>query len=116
MRMNFWAMNRFRGLVGCLVVVMSILGFSILCGCRDLPTIIPDLARPSAVSMNIEGAGGPLSAQQSNIILERLRRDGKDLDVLGRHLALEEGIVGRPLSIGNQVTLLQDGPATYRAM
>ncbi|MEO6291652.1 MAG: phospholipase D-like domain-containing protein [Burkholderiaceae bacterium] len=66
--------------------------------------------------MAIEGARGPLSAQQSKIILEGLRRNGKDLDVLGRHLALEEAIVGTPLSTGNQVTLLQDGPATYRAM
>jgi cardiolipin synthase len=66
--------------------------------------------------MAIAGARGPLSAQQSKTILEGLRRNGKDLDVLDRHLAMEEAIVGSPLNIGNQITLLQDGPATYQAM
>ena len=66
--------------------------------------------------MVMEGARGPLSAQQSKVILERLRRNGKDLAILDRHLALEEAIVGTPLSTGNHVTLLQDGPTTYQAM
>ncbi|MEO7644125.1 MAG: phospholipase D-like domain-containing protein [Burkholderiaceae bacterium] len=116
MYMKFSDISRSRSLIGCLAVMLSAVGFSVLCGCNSLPMIIPDLARPAAASMAIEGARGPLSAQQSKIILEGLRRNGKDLDVLGRHLALEEAIVGTPLSTGNQVTLLQDGPATYRAM
>lgn len=66
--------------------------------------------------MVMKGARGPLSAQQSKVILERLRRNGKDLAILDRHLALEEAIVGTPLSTGNHVTLLQDGPTTYQAM
>jgi cardiolipin synthase A/B len=97
-------------------VLLLLAGLGCLHGCSSLPTIVPDLARPAISSMAVEGVRGPLSAQQSRIILERLRRDGKDLDVLDRHLALEEAVVGRPLSIGNQVTLLEDGPTTYQAM
>lgn len=32
------------------------------------------------------------------------------------HLAVEEAIVGSPLTAGNKVELLQDGPTTYKAM
>ena len=37
-------------------------------------------------------------------------------DVLTRHLEVEEAIAGQPLTGGNQVRLLQNGPATYQAM
>ena len=85
-----------------------------LAACGSLPTIVPDLAlRPP---VRLEGARGPLSAAQSRAILERLARSGPDTDIFSRHLALEEAIVGSPLTTGNHVRLLQDGPATYRAM
>jgi cardiolipin synthase A/B len=87
-----------------------------LAGCSTLPTIVPDLARRSAPPVQLEGARGPLSAAQSAAVLERLKTSGKDTDIFERHLALEEAIVGSPLITGNQVVLLQDGPATYRAM
>jgi len=45
-----------------------------------------------------------------------LKRKVGDLDILDKHLALEQEIAGSPLVVGNKVTLLQDGPATYRAM
>jgi cardiolipin synthase len=87
-----------------------------LAGCGSLPTIVPDLARPKGTPLQIDGAHGPLSAAQSKAVLERLKSGGKDSDIFERHLALEEAIVGSPLSAGNEVRLLQDGPATYRAM
>jgi len=62
------------------------------------------------------GARGPLSAAQSKAILDRLASRGQDTSIFDRHLALEEAIVGSPLTTGNRVVLLQDGPATYRAM
>lgn len=49
-------------------------------------------------------------------MLARLARQGEPTDILARHLALEEAIVGSPLTTGNRQVLLQDGPATYRAM
>ena len=45
-----------------------------------------------------------------------LKRQSGDLDILDKQIALEQGIVGSPLVVGNKVTLLQDGPATYQAM
>jgi cardiolipin synthase len=86
-----------------------------LAGCAGLPTIVPDLAVPRR-PVQIEGAAGPLSRAQSQAILERLKNSGTPTDVLGRHLALEEALVGSPLVAGNRVQLLQDGPATYEAM
>ncbi len=87
-----------------------------LAGCSSLPTIVPDLARRPGPPVQLEGARGPLSAAQSKAILDRLAKRGQDTDIFERHLAVEEAIVGSPLTTGNQVRLLQDGPATYRAM
>ena len=92
------------------------LGLAGLAGCSTLPTIVPDLARPSGPPVQLEGARGPLSAARSKEILEGLKSRTKDTDIFARHLALEEAIVGTPLTTGNQVLLLQDGPATYQAM
>jgi cardiolipin synthase A/B len=64
---------------------------------------------------------GPWSArsfgpERSRAILARLAERGQPTDIFERHLALEEAITGSPLTTGNRVTLLQDGPATYQAM
>ncbi|KAG1249580.1 hypothetical protein G6F68_013245 [Rhizopus microsporus] len=37
-------------------------------------------------------------------------------DFLARHLAVEQAVSGTPLSAGNRVRLLADGPSTYQAM
>ena len=87
----------------------------LLGACSSLPRINPDMAR-SATAPRLEGARGPLSAARSKQILDDLRASGKDIDILGRHLALEAALDDSPLVAGNKVQLLQDGPATYRAM
>ena len=87
-----------------------------MAGCSSLPTIVPDLARPAGPPIQLEGARGQLSAAQSKAVLTRLRDRGVPTDIFERHLALEEAIVGSPLTTGNEVVLLQDGPATYQAM
>ena len=92
------------------------LGALFLAGCAGLPTIVPDLARRPAAPVQLEGARGPLTAAQSKAVLDRVKGSGKQTDIFERHLALEEAIVGSPLTTGNRVLLLQDGPATYRAM
>lgn len=94
------------------LLTAAMLGLS----CSSLPTIVPDLAQGPARPVPISGAHGPLSAAQSRAILQRLKRGGQPTDIFSRHLALEEAIVGSPLTTGNAVRLLQDGPATYRAM
>jgi cardiolipin synthase len=88
--------------------------------CSSLPTINPDLARSGAgqpgSAVQLQGAGGMLSAAQSKAVLAALSRRGPDTNIYDRHLEREEAIAGYPLTTGNQVRLLQDGPATYAAM
>ncbi len=99
-----------------LVGSACLLGALFLGGCSSLPTINPDLVRQSSAQVRLEGSRGVLSAAQSKAIIDRLRSKSPNTDIFERHLALEEEIVGSPLTTGNAVTLLQDGPATYRAM
>jgi cardiolipin synthase A/B len=87
-----------------------------LAGCSTLPTIVPDMARRPAQSVQLEGARGALTAQRSDAILKRLESRGAETNIFERHLALEQEIVGTPLMVGNKVLLLQDGPATYQRM
>ena len=103
-------------------------GIALLGGCASLPRIVPDLSRNARAPVQLEGARGPLSAAQSKLILQRLQnaakpgpqrpglQDGGTSNIFERHLALEEAIAGSPLTVGNEVVLLQDGPATYNAM
>ncbi len=99
-------------IAGCLAAVL----LAVLAGCGSLPTIVPDMATRPARPVQLEGARGPLSAQQSKAILNRLKSRGEETNIFDRHLALEEAIVGSPLVVGNKVILLQDGPATFQAM
>jgi cardiolipin synthase len=69
-----------------------------------------------APQVQIEGGRGPLSTKRVASILSGLGRNAGDLDILQQHVAIEQAIVGTPLTAGNAVLLLQDGPATYRAM
>ena len=101
-------MFRAKAAIGC--------GLLLLAGCTSLPIMVPDLARREASAVQLAGARGPLSAAQSKAVIDRLRGGGKDTDIFDRHLAVEESIVGSPLTVGNEVLLLQDGPASYRAM
>ena len=89
---------------------------AVVAGCGSLPTIVPDMAVRPPVPVRLEGARGPLSAQQSKAILSRLASRGEETSIFDRHMALEEAIAGSPLVVGNKVVLLQDGPATFQAM
>jgi len=86
-----------------------------LAGCATLP----DIATPQATgktSPQIVGRRGPLTAEQSKAILERLGNDAGDDALLKRHTAYEEAISESPLIAGNRTRLLRDGPQTFRAM
>jgi cardiolipin synthase A/B len=85
-------------------------------GCSSLPTFVPDLARDSRPPVKVEGAKGALAPSQSKAVVRQLASQGEETGIFERHLAVEEAIVGSPLTTGNQVSLLVDGPATYRAM
>ena len=107
--------RRCRWASGTLVLLAALAMLGLSC-CARLPTIVPDLSQPRGRPVQLKGAGGPLSAAQSKAILQDLAKRSPQSGIFDRHLALEEAIVGSPLSIGNQVLLLQDGPATYHAM
>jgi cardiolipin synthase len=85
-------------------------------GCATLPDTEFLSERYVAQSAQFESARGPLSARRSEAIVTELKRRSGDLDILDKQIALEQQIVGSPLVVGNKVTLLQDGPATYEAM
>ena len=92
------------------------LALSPLLGCGGLPVIASEPALEAGPPVRLEGARGPLSSAQSKAILDGLKRRAPDTNIFDRHLALEEAVVGSPLTTGNQVRLLRDGPATYQAM
>ena len=85
-------------------------------GCATLPDTEFLSERYVAQSARFENAFGPLTAKRSAAIVSELKRRSGDLDVLDKQIALEQEIVGSPLVVGNRITLLQDGPATYKAM
>lgn len=87
-----------------------------LVGCGSLPVISLDMAMKPKHPILFEGANGILTTQQSKSILTKLKKNSDDTNIFDKHLALETEIVGSPLVIGNKVTLLVDGVATYKAM
>ena len=95
---------------------IAALSLALAASCSTLPTIVPDMAPHASRPVQLEGARGPLSAQQSKAILARLESRGEPTNIFDRHLAIEESIVDSPLVVGNKVVLLQDGPATFQAM
>lgn len=101
---------------GCVLRGAAAFASLALLACSELPTLVPDLHWKERPAVSLQGARGPLTAAQSRVILDDLARRSPQTDIFERHLALEEALVGSPLTTGNQVRLLQDGPATYRAM
>jgi len=90
---------------------------AMLAACSTLPTIAPESAQAAGVeNVRIDGPHGPLSDDARKRVLARLQAAGEDTDIFERHLAFEQEITGAPLSAGNRVTLLQDGPSTYQAL
>jgi cardiolipin synthase len=85
-------------------------------GCATLPDTDALIARHSAQEASFETARGPVSAKRNAAILASLQRKSGDLDILEKQMALEQAISDSPLVLGNQVSLLQDGAATYAAM
>lgn len=87
-----------------------------LTGCATLPDTEALIQRHNTQAANFENARGPISAKRSAAIFAELKRRSGDLDILDKQMALEQAISDSPLTLGNQVTLLQDGRATYTAM
>lgn len=85
--------------------------------CATLPDPVHETGKPHPKTVKFDQARGPVSASEGAAILEDLKRKSGDLDILEKHLALEQTInANSPLVLGNKLVLLQDGPATYQAM
>jgi cardiolipin synthase A/B len=104
--MNF---TRYRNTIAAVGLLMA-------AGCATLPDTDALIERQTVQAARFESASGPVSARRSAAIVAELKRRSGDLDILDKQIALEQAIVGSPLILGNKVTLLQDGTATYSAM
>jgi len=98
------------------LVAMSAFYLFAVAACASLPDTDALIERHAGQAARFENARGQLSAQNSADILAELKRKSGDIDILEKQIVLEQAIVGSPLILGNKVTLLQDGPATYAAM
>jgi cardiolipin synthase A/B len=98
--------------------VLVLLVMLAMAACAAVPDgKVEDAIDASGVSHpRLVGLRGPLSDEQSRAILERLRRQSGNSDVLQRHIALEQALSASPLIAGNSVRLLRDGPETFAAM
>src|SRR5512145_2482367 len=96
------------------LLTVSLLGFD---GCATLPKVsdVIDESTPREPPQ-ILSAKGLLSPETSKDLMERLKRSVAPTDLLERYTAVIESVSGSPLTHGNKVTLLIDGPATYAAM
>jgi len=89
---------------------------ALLAGCTTPARLVTPPSDGAGDKPLLYSARGPLSAERSQAILAALAKDTGSGDILARHVAVEEAIARYPLMVGNKVTLLRDGPATYRAM
>jgi cardiolipin synthase len=87
-----------------------------LAACATLPDTDELIQRHAGQAARFETARGALPAQKSAAILAQLKRQSGDIDILDKQIALEQAVNDSPLILGNKVTLLQDGAATYPAM
>ena len=88
-------------------------------GCATLPNVsemIEETPTAQDPQQIVAAKGRVLSPRKSKAIMERLKRSVDPTDILERHTAVVESVTDSPLTKGNKVTLLADGPATYAAM
>jgi cardiolipin synthase A/B len=98
--------------------LIFMIGVNCLGGCGTLPdsyALMHD-RRMYRRHFKVVSSQGPLSASESKVIIQNLEARSGKTDILTRHLAFEQAISGSPLMLGNQVTLLENGGDTYRAM
>ena len=100
------------------ILVALCVGLGALTACASVPHVDPNIGQMSGVAAKPEiiGARGPLTAQQSKALLDRISTEPGDAGVLQRHLAIEEAVAESPLIAGNRTRILRDGPASFAAM
>lgn len=95
---------------------VAVLGASacLLTGCATLPAVDPDDMPQAPVRISTERGWASYRASQE--LIRKMDRQAHGDDFLAAHLRVEEAVAGMPLTAGNHVRILDDGPATYRAM
>ena len=88
----------------------------LLAACAMPPIDRAMLAEAAGTPVRLETARGPLSYQQSQAILDDLRKRSPEPSIFDRHVAVEESVAGAPLTLGNKAVLLEDGDGAYPAM
>ena len=88
-----------------------------LAACATLPDLNQISPTVRAEPVEFDSARGPVSPRKSTAILQDLKKESGNIDILQKHLGVEQAInPNDPLVLGNKLVLLQDGPATYQAM
>lgn len=90
----------------CLIVLLA--------GCGSLSG--PDKTAHANRPVQVDGARGALSIQESKAVLANLKNGSLETNIFTRHLAQAEQFSGSSLVTGNNVKLLVDGPTTYKSM
>jgi len=87
-------------------------------GCATLPDVsrVMEEIPASQGPRQIVSSKGLVSPKKSKAIIARLQKSADPSDFLERHTAIVESVTESPLTKGNKLTLLTDGPATYAAM
>ncbi len=88
-------------------------------GCGTIPDMHALLHEKEfhAYPPDIVGPDGELTDEQEERVVARLKEHQRTpSDILDRHLAFEQAMSDVPFVVGNKVTLLENGAATYRAM
>jgi len=86
----------------------------VVAGCANLPDVGNLQAQRAQVRVATDS--GRLSFDRSRDIVSRVSSTKAGSSFLDRHLAVEEAVSKAPLVAGNDVSLLTDGPSTYKAM
>ncbi len=87
--------------------------------CATIPDVAALLHQNSLYNENVTfvGSRGSLTEEQGQRILQRLEQHQETpTEIIDRHVAFEQAVSNIPLVVGNKVTLLENGTATYQAM
>ncbi len=100
-----------------LIQLLIVIAASVLfAGCRTVPDADFIKTAPRREPLEFKAAWAPVSERTNAALAAELKRRNGKLGLLDRQIAIEQAITGTPLVQGNRVTLLVDGPGTYRAM
>jgi cardiolipin synthase len=104
-----------------MVSILNITRCGVLILAASLAACVPDTDQSIADSSSgekpiIQGAEGSLTPAASEALIKRLGTGAEGGEILLRHLKVEEGVAGSPLTTDNAVEVLRDGDQTFAAM